>query len=93
MSMLEKFFSAEHAGKGNLFEGLAIWSYENFRNIQGKFPVIFISFANVKETTFAQAREVSAGSFRKSMSAMLICWEPISLLKMKKQNTEPSRRL
>lgn len=57
MSMLEKFFSAEHAGKGNLFEGLAIWSYENFRNIQGKFPVIFISFANVKETTFAQARE------------------------------------
>ena len=52
MSMLEAFFSAEYAGRGELFEGLSIWEDEKYRVLQGTYPVIFLSFANVKETDF-----------------------------------------
>lgn len=57
MSMLEKFFSIEYAKRDELFEGLNIWKYKEYREIQGRYPVIFLSFANVKENTYEQARE------------------------------------
>ena len=55
--MLEKFFSMEYAQRAELFEGLRIWKYKEYREIQGTYPVIFLSFANVKENTYEQARE------------------------------------
>ena len=55
--MLERFFSVEYAGQGKIFEGLSIWNDEKYRNLQGTFPVIFLSFADVKANTFALARE------------------------------------
>ena len=57
MSMLEHFFSAEYADKGALFEGLDIWKEEKYRSLQGRYPVIFLSFADVKETSFENARD------------------------------------
>ena len=57
ISMLEKFFSVRYAGRGELFQGLAIWEEEKYRNLQGTYPVLFISFADVKETTYAQMRK------------------------------------
>ncbi len=57
MSMLEKFFSVKYAGRGELFEGLSIWRQEEYRNLQGTYPVMFLSFAAVKETTFDQVRK------------------------------------
>ena len=57
MSMLEKFFSLEYAGRSELFEGLDVWKDEKYKELQGKYPVIFISFASVKENKFEQARE------------------------------------
>ncbi len=56
MSMTEKFFSVKYAGKGDLFEGLAIWQEEKFRALQGTYPVISLSFANIKETTYQNTR-------------------------------------
>ena len=56
MSMLEKFFSLEYAGRGDLFEGLSIWQEEKYRKLQGTYPVLFLSFANVKETDYDSAR-------------------------------------
>ena len=55
MSMLEKFFSVRYAGRGDLFEGLRIWEEEKYRKIQGTYPVISLSFANVKERTYEAA--------------------------------------
>ena len=49
MSMLEKFFSVRYAGRCELFEGLSIWQIEKYRRLQGTYPVINLSFANVKE--------------------------------------------
>lgn len=48
MSMLECFFSNRYEGRSDLFEGLSIWNEEKYRQLQGTFPVIFLSFANIK---------------------------------------------
>ena len=55
MSMLEHFFSIQYADRGNLFEGLSIWEEEKYRKLQGTYPVISLSFANVKEKDFKTA--------------------------------------
>ena len=52
MSMVEQFFSIQYEYRGDLFEGLSIWQEEKFRMLQGTYPVISLSFANVKEKTF-----------------------------------------
>jgi len=52
MSMLEYFFSNRHEGCGELFEELSIWEYEEYRNLQGTYPVISLSFANIKEKDY-----------------------------------------
>lgn len=57
MSMVEQFFSMDYANRGELFEGLAIWEDEKYRNLQGTYPVISLSFANVKETSFINSRK------------------------------------
>ena len=57
MSMLEKFFSVKYAGRSDLFEHLSIWKEEKYRNLQGTYPVVFLSFAGIKENTFAEARK------------------------------------
>ena len=49
MSMLEKFFSAAYHGREDLFQGLDVWKNEKYRNLQGTYPVVFISFAGVKD--------------------------------------------
>lgn len=57
MSMIEKFFSVCYAGRGELFEGLRVWEDETFRNVQGTYPVLFLSFADIKETSYEQAKK------------------------------------
>jgi len=57
MSMVEKFFSVQYTGRGELFEGLHIWESEKFRSLQGVYPVLFISFADVKENSYLQTRK------------------------------------
>ena len=57
MSMVEKFFSVDYADRGELFEGLSLWEEDKYRKLQGTYPVIFLSFANVKETTYLEARK------------------------------------
>ena len=56
MSMTELFFSIKHAGKGELFQGLSVWEREEFRALQGTYPVISLSFANVKENAYEKVR-------------------------------------
>ncbi|MCI5500779.1 MAG: ATP-binding protein [Lachnospiraceae bacterium] len=56
MSMLEQFFSLDYADRGDLFEGLSIWQEEKYRELQGTYPVISLSFANIKEVDYESAR-------------------------------------
>ena len=63
LSMLNYFFSLKTMGNVDgrknekLFEGLDIWKEEKYRRLQGTYPVISLSFANVKEKEYAAAEE------------------------------------
>lgn len=57
MSMTEQFFSVKYAGRGDLFDGLFIWQEEKYRAMQGTYPVISLSFANIKENNYKDTRD------------------------------------
>ena len=57
MNMLERFLSVEYAGQGEIFDGLSIWKDEKYRNLQGTYPVIFLSFAGIKSSSFDEAKK------------------------------------
>lgn len=60
MSMTEYFFSNKYKDRSDLFEGLSIWEEKSpdgeykYRKLQGTFPVIFLSFANVKAASYEE---------------------------------------
>ncbi len=56
MSMLNSFFSLDYKDRGALFEGLAIWKEEKYRELQGTYPVINLSFARIKETDYKKTK-------------------------------------
>ncbi len=70
MSMLNCFFSNRYANRGDLFEGLSVWEDEKYRQLQGTYPVIFMSFADVKadniEAAKAQVKVKVAELFNRS---------------------------
>jgi hypothetical protein len=39
MNMLERFFSIEYKGKGEVFEGLNIWNEQKYRDLQGRYII------------------------------------------------------
>ena len=55
MSMLECFFSNKYKDRGDLFESLEIWKDEKYRKLQGIYPVMFLSFAKIKQNTYKSA--------------------------------------
>jgi hypothetical protein len=57
LSMMECFFSVAYKNRSDLFKGLSIWKKEEYRKLQGTYPVIYMSFANIKGSTFQSARE------------------------------------
>lgn len=56
MSMVDRFFSLRYEGKGDVFEGLEIWKDEQYRALQGTYPVICMTFANIKEVNYPNTR-------------------------------------
>ena len=57
MSMLEHFFSVKYAEEGEMFKDLSIWQEEKYRKLQGTYPVISLSFADIKDKTYQATRE------------------------------------
>ena len=55
ISMVEKFFSPEYKGT-DIFEGMDIWKYEEYRKLQGTYPVISLSFSSIKETSYEEVK-------------------------------------
>ena len=55
MSMVNAFFSLEYKEQGQeLFGDLAVWQDEEMRQLQGSYPVIFLSFASLKADNHQQ---------------------------------------
>lgn len=57
MNMTEYFFSVKYADMGKYFEGLDIWKNDSLRKLQGTYPVIALSFADIKATNYESARK------------------------------------
>ena len=57
MSMAEQFFSRKYANRSDLFEKLNIWEEEKYRNLQGTYPVISLSFARIKENSYEKTKQ------------------------------------
>lgn len=67
MNMLKRFFSVKYRDQGAVFEGLNIWEEKSsdgekfpdrnykYRELQGTYPVLSLSFADVKQTTSDEA--------------------------------------
>jgi hypothetical protein len=52
LSMLRYFFEKSEEDTSYLFKHLDIWKQEKYREMQGKFPVIFLSLKGVKYLTW-----------------------------------------
>ena len=57
LNMLERFLSAEYEGQGDIFAGLSIWKDKKYRDLQGTWPVIVLSFAGIKASSFSEAKK------------------------------------
>lgn len=55
MDMLNCFFSMDYADRTDLFEGMKIWKDEKYHELQGNYPVIYLSFAGIKDGNFNDA--------------------------------------
>lgn len=55
MNMLNCFFSRQYENRGDLFKDLSIWTDQRYQRLQGSYPVIFISFADVKQNNYKDA--------------------------------------
>ena len=56
MSMVETFFSNTEKDQAKLFQDLEIWKEEKYRQLLGTYPVIYLSFATVKEPDYERTR-------------------------------------
>lgn len=57
MSMIEQFFSVKYREREDLFKRFSIWKNKKYRALQGTYPIIFLSFASIKSSTYTAARE------------------------------------
>ena len=55
LSMLRYFFEKTDQSTTYLFENSKIWKYEEFQKLQGTYPVILISFKDIKAKTWGAA--------------------------------------
>jgi Predicted AAA-ATPase/PD-(D/E)XK nuclease superfamily len=57
LSMLKYFFEQNIKSAEHLFYGTAIWQNNYYQQFQGQYPVIFITFKDIKEDTWDKAYE------------------------------------
>ncbi len=51
LSMLHYYFTLE-SNNSDLFVDTQIWAHESYKNLQGQFPVIFITFRDITQTNY-----------------------------------------
>ncbi len=61
MNMLERFWSLHYEDQAELFKNLTIWQEEKYRELQGTYPVIFLSFAGIKSNNYPDFLEQMYG--------------------------------
>lgn len=57
MTMLKAFFEKTNTDSSTLFERLKIWKYEECRQYQGKYPIIWLTFKDIKSDSWDECYE------------------------------------
>ncbi len=52
LSMLRYFLTLDGNNNAELFADTQIWKHKSYRDLQGQFPVIFITFKDITQTTY-----------------------------------------
>ena len=55
LNTVDRFLSNQYQNQSQWFEGLEVWNDPALRKVQGTLPVIFLSFADVKERNYQDA--------------------------------------
>ncbi len=55
LSMIRYFLEDSEESTSYLFEGTSIWCHEDYRQLQGSAPVVFVTFKDIKERTWEKA--------------------------------------
>jgi hypothetical protein len=75
LSMLKYFFEKTESDNSLFFTNTNIWHEESYRKLQGKYPVIFLTFKDIKETTWEKTFEhfkiIIANEFYRHSSTLL----------------------
>lgn len=75
LSMLKYFFEKSDQSTSYLFENSKIWQYKEFQKLQGTYPVIFISFKDIKAETWEEAyqelKKLLANEVRRTLKPLL----------------------
>ena len=54
MMLLRRYFEISESSKAHLFDGLNIQKWEQFEAHLGKYPLIWLSFKDIKQTTIGR---------------------------------------
>ena len=57
LSMLRYFFEINKTSTAYLFEKTQIWNHTKYHDIQGSYPVVFLTFKGIKQTDWPLAYE------------------------------------
>ena len=64
MEMVKSFFEKTEPGNAQMFEGTKVWQNPEYREEQGKYPVIFVTFKDAKGGDWNDVRRNIAASMR-----------------------------
>ncbi|MBF8263194.1 MAG: AAA-ATPase fused to superfamily nuclease [Parachlamydiales bacterium] len=98
LSMLRYFFEKSEEDTGRLFQNLAIWKEQKFREKQGTYPVVFLTFKDNKhaswDETFEHFRIILGEEFQRHRylveSAVLSPEEKDDFLKIIRKEANPT---
>lgn len=85
ISMLKYFFENSSEDNSYLFKGLNIESHKNIMELQGKYPVIYLSFKDEKHSSFEYLREGLSSVFSKLFIEHEYCLNNPKLHKIDKE--------
>ena len=83
MGMLQTFFEKSDTDNSRYFKDKAIWNCgEKYRKELGKYPVIFVTFKDIKYPAWEQSWRRSAMLLQPSTAGTSICWKVISAMNL-----------
>src|SRR5204862_6971825 len=74
LSMLKYFFEKTNQSTADLFKNTNIWNEQKYRDLQGQFPVIFLTFKDIKteswESAYASFADIISEEYKRLLPSI-----------------------